>query len=108
MKVNFLDLIPNISDAVTWKEDENLRVIIYRENKGVLNRIAQKLLGKPKVSQIHLDEMGSRVWRMIDGRKSVADLQLEVETSYGQLAVYLRLLEQQKFVVMKEAMQYKG
>lgn len=102
MKVNYLDLIPERNPAFSWDENEEQLVTIYRENKGLFHRAAQRFWGRPKVSQIHLDQMGSLVWGRIDGSKTAAGLAEEAGTTYEQAAVYLKMLEQQGFIVMKK------
>ena len=71
---NYLEKIPVRPETIKWSTDGNGIVTLDIENTGVFNRVAQKLLKKPKVSHIHLDEMGSFVWPLIDGKKSIAVL----------------------------------
>lgn len=68
---NYLERIPVRSKRVKWSVDEIGMVSLNIENTGVFNRIAQKLLKKPKISHIHLDEMGSFLWPLLEDRKSV-------------------------------------
>ena len=89
-----------------WKADESGAVTLEIENKGVFNKIAQKLLNKPKVSYIHLDELGSFVWQITDGEKTIVDIGKEVEERFGdaanplyeRLAEYFRILDSYGFV----------
>ena len=71
-KENYLDKIPVKSERISWKTEEE-KITLEIENKGVYNRLFQKILKKPKVSYIHLDEIGSRVWPLIDGEKTIFD-----------------------------------
>ena len=68
---NYLKRIPVKSEKLGWKKDENGIVTLEIENTGVFNRIFQKLLKKPKISYIHLDETGSFIWPLIDGKKNI-------------------------------------
>lgn len=103
---NFLDRIPIQTDEIDWTTDENGIVTLEIENKGFVNRIAQKLLKKPKISYIHLDEMGSFIWPILDGQKSVFELGKEVEEHFGEnaqplyerLIKYLKILESYGFI----------
>ena len=70
---NYLDLIPARA-ALAWSADEAGMVTLHKENTGLFDRAAQKLLRKPRVSHIHLDEMGSFVWPRIDGARTVGEL----------------------------------
>ena len=103
---NYLENIPVRSGHLSWTADENGMVTLDIENKGVMNRIAQKLFRKPEVSHIHLDEMGSFIWPLIDGEKSIADLGEPVEQHFGErahplyerLAKYFQILESYGFI----------
>ena len=105
-ETNYLDKIPVHPEGIPWKTDENGIVTLEIENKGAMNRIAQKLFKKPKVSYIHLDKTGSVVWPLIDGKKSITDLAAEVDAEFGEeahplyerLAQFFRVLDSYKFI----------
>ncbi len=105
---NYLDLIPVFHEAYRWDQNEEGMVTIYIENKGLMNRLAQRLLHKPEISQVHLDEMGSFIIPLIDGEKSVNDIALLVkehfgdkaEPLYNRLVTYMHTLESCRFVEM--------
>lgn len=106
---NYLDYIPVFHDCHSWAADEEGHVTIYVENKGFFNRAAQKLLHKPKVSQIHLDETGSFIIPLLDGKRCVNDIAVLVKERFGEkaeplynrLVTYLRTLEQYGLITMK-------
>lgn len=100
---NYLDMIPSHTDKCGWTCDENNIVTLDIENKGAFNFIAQKLLGKPRVSHIHLDELGSCVYRNIDGVKSIYEIGLAVKEEQGEKAepLYERLSD---FIKQLEAL----
>lgn len=56
------------------------------ENKGAFNKVAQTLFNKPKVSQIHLDEMGNFIWPLMDGKRTVYDISQLVKEEFGEKA----------------------
>lgn len=103
---NYLEKIPVKNPEIGWKTDEEGKVTLEIENKGVFNRIFQKLLKKPKISYIHLDEMGSFIWPLIDGEKDIIELGKFVEEHFGEkakplyerLAKYFQILESYGFV----------
>lgn len=103
---NYLDQIPRKKEGIRWECDDAGAVTIYRENRGVVNGIAQKLFHKPKVTQVHLDEMGNFIWPRIDGKRSVYELALLVKEEFGEKAQplydrlirYLEILKDQGFV----------
>ena len=103
---NYLDKVPVHNPAIGWKTDEAGTVTLEIENKGLANRIAQKVLKKPKITYIHLDENGSFVWPLIDGKKSISDLAADVDAHFGEeahplyerLAQFFRVLDSYKFI----------
>ena len=107
---NYLERIPKKPDGLDWNLDEKGIVTLNIENKGVFNRLAQKLFKKPRVSYIHLDEMGSFVWPLIDGEREILDIGEEVEEHFGdaaapvyeRLAKYFQILDSYGFISWKE------
>lgn len=91
---NYLEFIP--VHAKTLKYDVNDgKVTIYQENTGLFNRIAQIIWKKPKVSQIHLDEMGNFIWPHINGENSIMDIAALIKEEYGDKAepLYNRVVQ---------------
>ena len=82
---NYLDNIPVRNPDLGWEADEKGIVTLSRENKGIANKIAQKLLRKPKVSYIHLDEIGSCVWKHTDGEKTIFELASGAQLTIAEL-----------------------
>ena len=109
MKKNYLDNIPVRSEKIIWSMDEEGSVTLEIENKGIFNRIFQKLFKKPKISYIHLDETGSFVWPLIDGERDITALGELVDERFGEvahplyerLAKFFQILESYGFVSMK-------
>jgi hypothetical protein len=103
---NYLDKIPFRNEKYGWEVDGQQAVTILVENKGVFNRIAQKLLKKPKVSQVHLEEFGSFIWLQMDGKRSVYEIAQLVKQEFGEkadplydrLVKYLQTLESYEFI----------
>lgn len=103
---NYLDFVFEKNTLYEWNMDENGIVTILFENKGIFNTIAQKLLHKPRISQIHMEEMGSFIWPLIDGKASVYDIGQKVSEHFGEkanplyerLSVYMKQLENCNFI----------
>ncbi len=103
---NYLKRIPKRAGHLSWTTEENGLVTLSYENKGAMNRIAQKLFRKPKVSYVHLDEMGSYLWPKLDGEKNLIELGKEVDAHFGEkahplyerLAKYVQILESYNFI----------
>ena len=106
---NYLEKIPVRPAHIEWSADEEGIITLDIENTGLFNRMAQKLLRKPKVSHIHLDEMGSFVWPLLNGDKNIIELGKDVEEHFGEkanplyerLAKYFQILDSYGFVEWK-------
>ena len=104
---NFLEKKPIRAD-ISFSEKEGI-VTLEIENKGVFNRIAQKFFKKPKISYIHLDEIGSFIWPLLDGKKDIIEIGKSVEEKFGEkanplyerLAEYIKRLASYGFVTFK-------
>lgn len=107
---NYLERCPMRAGHLEWSADEEGKVSLHIENTGVFNRIAQKVFKKPKVSHVHLDEMGSFVWPLLDGETSIIELGKLVEAEFGdkanplyeRLAKYFQILDSYHFVEWKQ------
>ena len=92
---NYLDRRPLRATHLRWSQDDKGLVTLDIDNKGVFNKIAQVLFKRPKVSHIHLDKLGSFVWPLLDGEKSIFDIGKAVEEHFGEKAhpLYERLVK---------------
>lgn len=106
---NLLEFVPQ-RKIESFSTDENGVITLEIENKGVFNKVAQRLFKKPKISYIHLDEMGSFVWPLIDGERSITDIGVFVKERFGEkaeplyerLAKYFNVLESYGFIKFKK------
>lgn len=109
-KDNFLDKIPMRNPKIKFSVGDDGIVALEIENKGLFNRIAQKLFKKPKISYVHLDENGSFIWPLIDGERDVCELGKLVEEHFGEkanplyerLTKYLSILQSYGFIAFKK------
>lgn len=105
-KENYLDYVPRHNVNFPWKE-VNGRVEVRMENRGAVNRIAQKLFKRPAFSLIELDEFGSFVWKQIDGKRSIYEIGAAVKERFGdraeplyeRLSGFTKTLHNQRFIV---------
>lgn len=104
---NYLDYIFKKNPSYEWTSDEDGIITILQENKGVFNTIAQKLLHKPRITQVHMEKFGSFIWLQLDGQSSVYDIGKKVSDEFGEkaeplyerLSVYMKQLENCEFIV---------
>ncbi len=107
---NYLDRVPVHKEIIGWSMDDDGKVTLEIENKGVFNRIAQKLLKKPKISYIHLDENGSFIWPLLDGEKDITAIGKLVDEHFGEkahplyerLVKFFQILDSYGFIEWKE------
>ncbi len=106
---NFLDKMPCRSQSICWKREEGGNITLEIENTGFFNRLSQKLFKRPRVSYVHLDELGSFVWNAIDGEKTIADIATLMVEEFGEkanplyarLIKYFQILESYDFIIYK-------
>ncbi len=107
---NYLERVAKRAEYLRWTEDDKGIVTLELDNKGLFNRIAQKLFKKPPVSYIHLDEIGSFVWKQLDGERNLLAIGEAMEEclgekahpTYERLAKYLHILDSYHFVTWIE------
>lgn len=103
---NLLDYIPIKNKEIDWKEkeDEKIQIIIYRDS--LFERIVRKLFFTPEKYKIDLDEVGSFIWKHIDGEKNLYEISIllkehfgeEAEPLYPRLTQYMNILQNNKFI----------
>lgn len=106
---NYLDKKP-VRTNLKWDTDDEGNVTLHVENKGAMNRFAQLVFKKPKVSFIHLEEMGSFLWPLFNGEKTIYEIGELVKEHFGEkseplyerLAKYIQTLESYKFIEFKD------
>ena len=93
MKNNYFDRVPQKNKYYSYSTRTGL-VTIYVPHRGPLEKMVRFIFKKPDMSTISLDELGSYVWRMIDGKNTVYDIARRVESYYGEEAypIYDRLV----------------
>lgn len=105
-KENYLERVPRRVDSVEYSKDEKGLVTLEIENKGFMNRLAQRFFKRPKISYIHLDEMGSFIWELIDGKKAIMEIGESVRSHFGEnaeplyerLSKYCEILKSYNFI----------
>ena len=106
---NYLEQIPCRKEGLKWAANDKGLIDLQIENKGAMNRIAQKLFKKPAVSFVHLDELGSFVWPLLDGKMDIIALGERVKEHFGEKAEplyprrakYFQILDSYHFIEFK-------
>lgn len=105
---NYLEKIPMRHKDIQWTIEEG-KVTLQIENTGFFNRVAQKFFRKPKISYVHMDEMGSFIWLLLNGEETIVELGKRVDEHFGEeahplyerLAKYIQILESYHFIQFK-------
>jgi len=98
---NFLLYIPKKKHN-TW-EVKNGKVLLIFHHRKKAERFLRWLVNKPTISDVELDEMGSKVWLSIDGNNSVYDIGVILQQTFGKKCdpVYDRLIMFMRHLVKK-------
>ena len=105
-KKNYLDLIPERAEGLSWEKGEDNIIVLQTENTGLFNRMAQKLFRRPRFTNVHMDKYGSFLWPLLDGEKTVKELAIlqkeafgeEVEPLYPRIVKYFQIMESYHFI----------
>ncbi|MCM0650286.1 PqqD family protein [Clostridium swellfunianum] len=108
---NFLLYIPRKKHD-NWEVRKGKVYLIFHHDRTV-ERFARWLVKKPTVSDVELDEIGSKVWQCIDGQKTVYDIGEELKNYFGEkidpvydrLIMYLRYLNKKSWISFERGVQ---
>ena len=98
---------PARNEALAWDENDDGEVVIKVERQESLRvRLLSKVFYIPQERKITLDEVGTEVWQMCNGKTSVAQMierlgkkyQLNRKEAEVSLLSYLKTLGQKRFV----------
>ena len=107
---NFLTYIPIPNPKYPFEVNEKQEVTILQEHRGPFYFLTQKLMKKPRYTQIHLDEMGNYIWPLMDGKNDIIAIASAVKEHYGQkaeplyprMAQYFQTLASYAFVILNK------
>lgn len=101
---NFLLYVP-IKKHKTYEERKGRIFLVFHHDK-LVEKLASKLFKKPRVSDLELDELGSAVWKLIDGRRTVLQITEEMKIRFGErcepinerLIMFIRYLNRRDWI----------
>ena len=79
---NYFLYVPRIKQKY-W-EIRNDRVYLIFHHDKLIEKIVSWLFKKPYTSDIELDELGSKVWLYIDGKRTIYEIAKKNEELYGK------------------------
>jgi hypothetical protein len=108
---NFLQYIPKIKHN-TWEVRGEKVYLIFHHDK-VVEKFLRWLVKKPYVSDIELDDLGSRVWQLVDGKSSIIQIGEEIvkqcgkssEPIYEKLTMYFTHLNRKGWISFDRGIQ---
>lgn len=101
---NFLLYIPNKKHE-QWEIKKDKVLLIFKHDKAA-EKFIRWLVKKPLISDVELDELGSKVWMLINGERSVYEIGQELKREFGdacepiydRLIMYLRYLNKKAWI----------
>lgn len=94
--------------GLTWEEKNGEVVLIHAKELGRMERALMSVVGGSEVLRRPLGKMGSAVWRLCDGRHTVADICADLKERFGaeaepvlkRVAAYLKMLAERNYITM--------
>ncbi len=101
---NFLLYVPKKKHEAWEIRNGKVYLIFYHDK--IVERFVRWLVKKPNVSDMELDEIGSKVWQYIDDKRTVYDIGQELLKNFGEkmnpvydrLIMYLRFLNRKGWI----------
>lgn len=89
---NFLLYIPKKKHE-KWEVKNGTVYLIFEHDK-TAEKFARWLVKKPYVSDVELDELGSAVWQLIDGKRTLHEIGVKLVEQFGEKCdpIYDRLI----------------
>jgi ribosomal protein S8 len=108
---NFLQYIPRRKHN-NWEVRGGKVYLIFNHDK-VVEKFLRWLVKKPYVSDIELDDLGSRVWQLVDGKSSILEIGEEIlkqcgkssEPIYEKLTMYFGHLNRKGWISFERGLQ---
>ncbi len=104
-KMDYMNHVALYNDKLEWQISENGYVNLTIENKGIYNKIAQKLFRKPRYTNIELDCYGSRLWLYIDGKSTIYEIFMQMtyafpdeKNMYERVNCFVAILQKNSFI----------
>ncbi|MBA4549226.1 PqqD family protein [Thermoactinomyces intermedius] len=117
-KENLLELIPCLKPHLSLqpaREDEELVCVVIPRTSWI-ERFSIRFLKQPETIKVKLDELGSFVIRLCDGRHTVDEIQKKLEAAFGEkaepvlprLATFLQMVEENGWIRWEKSGEKKG
>ncbi|HHW58119.1 MAG TPA: PqqD family protein [Clostridia bacterium] len=102
---NFLLYVPHHSDEIEWEVKKGKVVLIFHHNK-LIEKAVRLFVKKPETTTLELDDIGSEVWNLIDGQRTVYEIGQDlkrkfgdtVEPLYERLVMFVKYLNKRRWI----------
>jgi hypothetical protein len=99
-----LDLIPK--RTMKWKRGDKVSIVVPKA-RNIIGKHFIDALGLKPTYRVNLDEYGSAVWNLCDGKRTVEQIGDELKKNYGKtvepiyerLAVFVGILKREGLIV---------
>ena len=81
--LNLYELRPRQAKSFEDLEDGTVDVLIPRYGENVMGRLLKKILSNRPV-RVHLDDVGTHVWRLCDGDRTVKQIGESLHEQFGE------------------------
>lgn len=98
---NFLLYVPNKKHNDWEIEKGRVKLIFYHDK--TVEKFIRGLARKPRITDVTLDEIGSSIWKFINGENSVYDIGQKLQETYGDACdqIYERLIRYMSYLNKK-------
>ena len=111
---NFLLYVPKKKHN-TWEIRKGKVYLIFYHTK-LIEKFVRWLVKKSNISDIALDELGSTIWILIDGKATVYEIGKKLEEKFGdscqpvyeRLILYIRYLNRRGWISFERGLQEVG
>jgi len=107
---NIMEFIPIRRDNIEWIKLENKKIRLIFHRKRLIDKILIFMFNAPERLKIDLDELGSRVWELCDGKNNIYDISVKIREEFGEKAApveerllkFISILRNNNFIYLKE------
>ena len=105
---NFLDMVPVISPKVRLNEKDGLVTISFDRDSWI-DKVFLFIFNRPKTVHVELDEIGTKVIKLVDGNRNIHQISEELKNSFEngfeqhiqRTTMFISTLYKNKFVELK-------
>ncbi len=92
---------------VNWIEEDGLIKLKIKKFRSKFGILLCKIFKRPNYFFVNLDEIGSFVWKKMDGKNSIEDILFQIEEKFGKekmkerLIIFIQTLKKCGYIELK-------